>query len=154
VSSRWPPASTKQRDCSEPIRSTPPRASTRSPGMSNSRYLKLVLPRFATRTFTPLAPPRKPPRRSTYHHASRDDAAAVQDHEDAPHDGQEQCVLPRVLVTRGEQGDDAHRQRDDRTQAAEQEQDDHVRLAEDAVQRARVTGPHVVRRLPLRPPWP
>src|SRR5207302_6644358 len=38
--------------CSEPIRSTPPRASTRSSVMSNRRYLKLVLPRLATRIFT------------------------------------------------------------------------------------------------------
>src|SRR5262245_37648480 len=33
------------------MRSTPPRASTRSYVMSNRRYLKLVLPRLATRIF-------------------------------------------------------------------------------------------------------
>src|SRR5437764_14138381 len=51
VSVRLSPLSTKQRDSAEPIRSTPPRASTRSSVISNRRYLKLVLPRFATRIF-------------------------------------------------------------------------------------------------------
>src|SRR5436309_1018105 len=51
MSSRLPPTSTKPLDSAEPMRSTPPRASTRSSAMSNRRYLKLVLPRLATRTF-------------------------------------------------------------------------------------------------------
>ena len=41
----------EQRDSAEPIRSTPPRASSVSSAMSNRRYLKLVLPRLATRIF-------------------------------------------------------------------------------------------------------
>src|SRR5687767_12861610 len=50
-SSRRPPTSTKHLPSAAPIRSTPPRASTFSLVMSNKRYLKLVLPRLATRTF-------------------------------------------------------------------------------------------------------
>src|SRR4029079_19377279 len=46
-----PPISTKQGLSGEPIRSTPPRASCRSSAISNSRYLKLVEPRLATRIF-------------------------------------------------------------------------------------------------------
>src|SRR5262249_43529008 len=41
------------------MRSTPPRASTPSSVMSNRRYLKLVLPRFATRIFMTLPGPRR-----------------------------------------------------------------------------------------------
>src|SRR5262245_16160243 len=51
ISSLTEPAFTVHGDLSAPIRSTPPRASSRSSAMSNRRYLKLVLPRLATRIF-------------------------------------------------------------------------------------------------------
>src|SRR5206468_8088364 len=47
----FPSISTKHGLSAEPIRSTPPRASCRSSAISNSRYLKLVEPRLATRIF-------------------------------------------------------------------------------------------------------
>src|SRR6266850_900259 len=115
------PAWAKQRDSGEPIRSTPPRASTRSSAMSNRRYLKLVLPRLATRIFTAAS--------SSDCSAADKDPGHLEPDADCAHDraddSDDQCILLRPRVRAGGQTHDAQDEGDKAAADAEEHQEHH-----------------------------
>src|SRR3954447_5806865 len=115
------------------MRSTPPRASSFSPAMSYRRYLKLVLPRFATRTFTPTP-------RALFQIPQHLNPHADRDH-DAADDRRDQRVASRRLVLAGTQTDDAQQERQAATEQAEQDQHHDVRVAERRVEAGQLLRP-------------
>src|SRR5262249_30273011 len=127
------PACTKQRDSGEPIRSTPPRASSFSPAMSNKRYLKLVLPRLATRIF--IASLRQ---RSHELHRNHKDRQTHIDHDGNYQRGCRLTLGDRVLCRQHAHG--AHDQRNLPATKCEQDQQDHVGADKHAVERALLTS--------------
>src|SRR5579872_1626916 len=107
------------------MRSTPPRASSRSPFMSNRRYLKLVLPRFATRIF--MRPFVRP---SITELAPEDGRHHSQSAEDGTQDRHDQCVTLGGRVRAGNQTDNAKNERDGTATDTEDNQDHDVRVEE------------------------